>query len=342
MQDNQRKITLVTGASGLVGNNLVRHLLQHGRPVRVLARRRDEISLSGLSVETFVGDVLEPRSIAPLMEGVGTVFHLAGAISIDGQSDTLMKQVNVGGTANVVEACLEHQVDRLIHFSSIHAFSPFPKHEPINESRGLALDPVKHLPYDHSKAAGEQKVREGVKRGLNAVILNPVGILGPHDFGPSPGGEFLVQLMHRKLPGLVQAGYHWVDVRDVAKAAVAAESQGRIGENYILAGEHATFAQIANWVRDFSGARPPFINVPIWVARFAAPWVARYSRLTGIRSLITPEAIQIVECHQHIDTNKADIDLGFQPRPLRETIEDSVQWFQELKTVALRKYGDQV
>lgn len=311
-----------------MGNNVVRHLLTLGRNVRVLTRDPAKASLNGLDVESMVGNVLDKDCISSAVDGVSTVFHLAGAISIDGQQDDLMRQTNENGTANVVEACLNADVDRLVHFSSIHALSPYPKQDPINETRELALDPAKHLAYDVSKAAGEQKVLAGIKAGLDAVIINPVGIFGPNDYGPSPGGEFLLQLMHRKLPGLVQAGYHWVDVRDVAAIAVAAESNGRCGQRYILPGHYTTFKQIANWVHETCGARPPRLNVPIWLARATAPMVAWYSRRLGLRPLVTPEAIEIVCCHQQIKTNKAADDLGFVARPIKQTISETVDWLQ--------------
>jgi len=333
MNENANQPTLVTGATGFVGNNLVRHLLSLGRKVRVLVRQPDKKSLCGLDIESIVGDVLQPESLHRAMTGVSTVFHLAGAISIEGQQDAVIRQVNVEGTTNVVDACLQSDVERLVHFSSIHALSYLPKDQPVDETRPLALDPAKHLAYDQSKAAGEQKVLAGIQSGLNAVILNPVGIFGPHDFGPSPGGEFLLQLMRRKLPGLVQAGYYWVDVRDVAMAAVAAETKGRCGERYILPGQYGTFKSIAGWVHEISGARPPLLNVPIWMAKMSAPLVVWYSRRLGIRPLVTPEAIEIVGCHQNISTRKAAVELGFQTRPLQETIADTVRWLQNFDSI---------
>ncbi len=320
--------TLVTGAAGFVGNNLVRQLLKLGRRVRVLVRQPDNASLVGLAVETSIGDVLVPNSLEAAMEGASSVFHLAGSISIDGKSNAEMKRVNIEGTANVVNSCLKTNVARLVHFSSIHALSYLPKDEQIDENRRLATDPQQHLVYDQSKAAAELHVLEGVKSGLDAVILNPVGIFGPYDYGPSAGGEFLEQLMHRKLPGLVRAGYHWVDVRDVALAAIAAEARGRTGERYILTGEYADFKTIARWVHAECGASPPLLNVPLWLARQTAPIVVWYSRLLGRRPLVTPEAIEIVDCHQNIATNKAASEFNFQTRPLQQTITDTVCWLQ--------------
>ncbi len=332
MCGNPSRLTLVTGASGLVGNNLVRHLSQLGRPVRALTFGDDE-SLRGLEIDRVAGDVRDPASLERAMEGVDVVYHLAAAISIDDdRRRTHVDSVNIDGTANVVRACLDAGVRRLIHFSSIHAISYFPKDKAIDESRALALDPARHLQYDRAKANGEMKVLEGVQHGLDAVILNPVGIFGPNDFIPSPGGELLLQLARRELPGLVRAGYYWVDVRDVVRAAVAAEQQGRCGQRYILAGEYATFKSIANWVQQATGAKPPLLNAPIWLARAAAPLVARLSRLTGHRPLITAESIQIVTCHQRIETAKAAEELGFRPRSIRESVQDSVNWLQDHAT----------
>ena len=329
MSGNSTNLTLVTGATGLVGNNLVRHLRKIGRPVRALVFGDDE-SLCGLDVERVCGDVRDPASLKRAMEGVEVVYHLAASISIDDdQRRSRLTSVNADGTANVVQACLDNRVRRLIHFSSIHALSYHPKNEPIDESRALALDLSIHLQYDRSKAIGETRVLEGVERGLDAVILNPVGIFGPNDFGPSTGGELLLQMANRNLLGLVRGGYSWVDVRDVVQAAVAAEQRGQRGQRYILAGEYATFESIAAWVEEAAGAKPPPFSVPIWLAKCAAPILAWSSRLARHRPLFTPESIRIVTCHQKINTTKAADALGFRSRSIRESVQDSVRWLQE-------------
>ena len=329
MPDIATHLTLVTGATGLVGNNLVRHLLRIGRPVRALVFG-DGACLDGLDIERVAGDIRDPACVRQAMQGAEAVYHLAAAISIDDDHRRAgLTSVNVEGTANVVQACLDAGVRRLVHFSSIHALSYHPRNRAIDESRSLALDPERHLPYDHAKAKGEMSVLEGVERGLDAVILNPVGIFGPYDFGPSTGGELLLQLGRRKLPVLVKGGFYWVDVRDVVQAAVAAEERGRKGHRYILAGEYATFGSIAKWVHETTGARPPRLNVPIWFARSVAPMTAWTSRLAGRRPLFTPEAMRIVTCHQRIETKKAAEELGFHPRPIRDSVRESIAWLQE-------------
>lgn len=319
--------TLLIGASGHVGTNLTRLLLDQGREVRVLLHSHDE-SLQGLDVERFHGDVLKPETLKPALEGVSIVHHLAAKIAIAGEDHEMMFRINVEGVKNVVNACLEAGIQRLVHYSSIHALSYMPKSDAINEDRTLALTD-QHLGYDQSKALGEQEVLKGIERGLDAVILNPVGIIGPYDFEPSPTGEMLLQMVHRELPGLVASGFYWVDIRDVAQAAIAAETRGRCGERYILSGEYGPIPKLAKLVHTHTGSRPPLMTSPLWLAKLVAPFAVLWSRLTGRRPLFTPESIQILECHQSIDTDKAARELGFVARPLEDTIRDSLQWFAD-------------
>ena len=119
-----------------------------------------------------------------------------------------------------------------------------------------------------------------------------------------------------------------MNLRWLRDEVVAAETLGRSGEKYILSGQYGTFKEIAKWVQEVSGARPPRLVVPLWIARIVAPGVAWYSRWLGMRPLVTPEAIQIVDRHQKIATEKAAVELGFQTRPLQETIVDTVNWLQ--------------
>ena len=328
--NHSQHLTLVTGGSGFVGNNLVRHLLSLNRRVRVLTNRASR-SLAGLEVDVIKGDLFDPQQLERAIDGVEVIYHLAAVISIDRREDrSQMMRVNVDGTRRVVEAAIKQGVRRFVHLGSVHAMSYAPRHQPIDESRKLVHEADRNaLPYDLSKAAGQRIVIAAVERGLDAVILNPVGVIGPNDFNPSAAGEMLLQLMSRRLPGLVRAGYYWIDSRDVAIAAVAAESRGKTGENYILKGEYASFSLIADYVFQETGAKPPKIEVPVWVARGAAPLIVWLSQFTGERPLVTPESIEIITRHQRIETDKAEKELGFQHRPLQTTIADTIAWFQK-------------
>src|SRR5690606_13352249 len=207
---------VVTGASGHLGANLVRTLLERGEQVRVLVHRSAQ-ALADLDdqIERAEGSVCEPESLASAFAEVDRVYHLAGVISIDGDPDGRVHKVNVEGTRNVARACHEQGVGRLVHVSSVHAFDMNPRDEVLDETRPQVGDSPHHSAYDRSKALGERAVREFVDAGLDAVIVNPTGIIGPVDYGPSRLGQLLGELASGKLPALLDGGFDFVDVRDV-------------------------------------------------------------------------------------------------------------------------------
>ena len=263
---------LVTGANGHIGANLVRALLSRGDKVRALIHR-GAAAVDGLEIEMVRGDVRDPGSIAAAMDGVDSVFHLAAFISIDGPHNGLVHQINVDGSRNVAEAALAAGVRRLVHFSSIHAFKQTPGDQPLDEERAK-VSGRGHPAYDLSKAAGEAEVRTVIAKGLDAVIVNLSGVIGPFDFGPSRMGRVFLQLYERRIAGLVSDGFNWVDVRDVVAGALAAAERGRTGENYLLSGRWLTIRELASIAAEITGIAPPSLSSPMWLAR-SRPW--RYS-----------------------------------------------------------------
>jgi nucleoside-diphosphate-sugar epimerase len=266
--------------------------------------------------------------VARAVEGAELVYHLAARISLDPADAPAIAAVNVGGTRNVVSACLLAKVRRLVHFSSIHALSPDPIDRPVDETRGPAAGP-EALDYDRSKARAEAEVLAGVARGLDAVILTPTGMLGPPDFGPSVIGAVILDLCRGTLPGLVEGGFDWVDTRDVADAAVAAAERGRTGERYILSGRWISTRELAELVAAASGTRAPRLVSPMWLARLAAPLVTRYARLRGKPPLYTPGALYVLRSFRHVSSAKAARELGWRPRPVEQSVADTVAWLRE-------------
>ena len=313
---------VVTGACGHVGGNLVRGLLADGRRVRALIFH-DERPLAGLAVERVKADVLDPASLRAAFAGADVVYHLAARISIDGDRDGMVERTNLEGTRNVVAACLAAKVRRVVHFSSTHGLEPLTgDHAAGKAGRAPA--------YERSKTSGEQAVQDAVSRGLDAVIINPTSIIGPFDFKPSLQGEMILGLCRRELPGLVAGGYEWVDVRDVARGAIAAEAKGRTGERYLLSGEWATLADIARLVEEAIGVPAPRFIAPMWLARLGAPFSETYARLAGKRPLYTRESLRFVRARKPaLPHEEAVRDLAYQPRPLKETIVDTIAWFRE-------------
>lgn len=319
---------VVTGASGHIGNNLVRTLVERGRRVRAVVHSDENRGLAGLSgVEQVRGDVCDQASLDRAFAEADVVYHLAAHISISDDEDHRVDAVNVQGTRNVVAACERAGVRRLIHFSSVHALWGHPAHLPIDENSELA-DRPDALAYDRSKAQAEKAVLAAAARGLDAVIVNPGAVLGPNDFRPSAQGSFLIDLCRRKMPALVQGGYNWCDVRDVVTGALAAEERGRRGERYLLAGHPLSVSELAQVVQQMSGVRVPRMVTPLWMARLAAPGFMVVSKALGKRPLFTKHALQILGSNYQFKLDKARRELGYSPRPISETIGDSVSWYR--------------
>lgn len=318
---------VLTGGTGHIGANLTRALLSAGRRVRLLVHE-DTDGLAGLDVETVTGDVRDPDALSRAFEGADVVYHLASKISIEPREDALCQAINVGGTRNVVAACLRQGVRRLVHCSSVHALRQAPFDSPIDEDRPPA-DEKHDLHYDRSKAGGEREVRAGIAQGLDAVILNPGGVIGPHDYRPSRMGDVLLKMYHGTLPGLVKAGYDFVDVRDVIAGAMAAETRGVTGRRYLLTGHWVTMPEIAALVGTFPGARPPHFAWPMWLARVGAPFVAGWARMRRQRPLYNSTSLKILRGNSRFVRRNSDTDLGYTARPLQETISDTLTWFRD-------------
>lgn len=316
----------LTGASGHIGASLARMILDQGRALRVLARN-DRRAIEGLDVEAITGDVLDPVSLNSLCDGADTVFHLAARISLAGSDGGMVEKVNIEGTRNVIEACLRCRVKRLVHFSSIHAYRSTDREETIDEKTELALG-RDEFPYDRSKAISQMEVLRAVDRGLDAVVLNPTAVLGPHDYKPSRMGETLINIYRNRYPALVDGGYDWVDARDVAACALAAEKKGRTGEAYLVSGHWRHVCDISRIISNIYGRKTPTFATPVWLCIFHAHLVLALSRITDYDFNFTPYALKTVRSHRLISHEKASSELGFSPRPIEDSIRDTIDWFR--------------
>lgn len=317
----------VTGASGHVGSSLIRQLLDEGHQVRAMVRtQKPPASLQGLDVELVRGDVCEPSTLAPLLDGVDRLFHLAALISIVGPMDGKVRAVNVHGARNVAQAALDAKVKKMVHVSSVHAFAMNGSGGSIDETHPRANESNSPA-YDASKASGEVEVRKIVDKGLDAVVVHPSGVLGPFDYGPSRMGKVLLQIGNGRMPGLIGGGFDWVDVRDVCTSMRAAADKGRTGESYILSGRYATVADLAQTASAITGARVPKLVVPVGVADVFAPLAEAAAKLLRAEPLYTSESLMALKSNAYFKHDKAREELGHDPRPLGDTLRDAYAWF---------------
>ncbi len=317
----------VTGANGHVGVNLCKELIAAGHEVRALMHKHFD-GLKDIQVQIVKGDLLQRETLLPLVDGVDIVFNLAARISITGDPDGMVKRINTEGPANMVDIALACKVKRFIHFSSIHAFQQHPLNQPLDETRPLVTD--KGFAYDMSKATGERTVMAAVSKGLDAFVLSPTAIIGPADPEPSLIGTAVLDLYNNKIPSLVPGGYDWIDVRDIVSAAISAIEKGRTGEKYLLAGHWCSLKEFSGLIQQYSGRKTVKTVLPLWSARLGLPFINLYSCLTGTKPLYTSESLTIIsEGNRMISNEKARRELGFSPRPLGDTIKDTILWFRE-------------
>jgi dihydroflavonol-4-reductase len=325
------EMILVTGAAGHLGNVLVRELIAAGEKVRALVYPGEPLSsLQGMLIEVIVGDVRDRELMNRAMQGIDSVFHLAGIIAIRPGMEEIMQQVNVEGTRTVAEVALENKIRRFIHVSSVHAFRRESSATLVDETTPLALDSPPGS-YDRTKAEGTKIVLDLVRRGLNAIVVCPSGIIGLHDYTGSEMGKALLSFSNNKPDILVDGSYDFVDVRDVVRGLILAREKGVTGEIYILSGAYASVENLRLMAQAATGTKSPKIMVPIRFAIFSLGLFQGLVSWLKIKSRYTVYSLQTLLESSAFSSLKARRELGYQARPLADAVTDFINWTNLVK-----------
>jgi nucleoside-diphosphate-sugar epimerase len=313
----------VTGATGFVGLNLVEELLRRGWRVTAMHRRGSELRyLQRMDAARVEGDVADADSLRRAMPtGVDAVFHVAGDTGLWSGNNAAQDRINIVGTRNVVEAALARGARRLVHTSTISVYG-MQSGRLDERSPRLGLDSP--INYQRSKYLAEQEVRAAIARGLDAVILNPAGIIGAYDT------RNYARLFHLvaagRLPGVPPGALSFCHAREVARAHVAAAERGRTGENYILGGTDASLLELVREIGAALGKEVPARPTPAWLLRAVGALGALRGALTGRAPEITPEVVRMGLRSFTCDCAKASRELGFRVVPLRDMVADCAAW----------------
>ncbi len=317
---------LVTGATGLVGNNIVRALVEQSAEVRVLVREGcDPRPLAGLPVESVHGDVRSAEAVQHATRGVTGVVHAAALVHIGWSRLEEQRAVNAEGTRHVAEAALKAGA-RMVHVSSVDALGIGRRDQPADEQS--PREGKVPCGYVVTKREAEQVVQSCVARGLDAVIANPGFMLGPWDWKPS-SGRMLLQVACGFTPVAPVGGCSLCDVRDVARGILAGLQQGRRGQNYILAGHNMSYLDLWRLFADVAGGRRPWFRAgPLMRTvggRSGDLWGKIRNREPDLNSASVAMSNQFHYCH----SKRAEAELGYRIRPAREIVETAWQWFRQ-------------
>ncbi|PRQ07871.1 NAD-dependent epimerase/dehydratase family protein [Enhygromyxa salina] len=325
---------LVTGATGHLGSNVVRRLLADGHDVRALVQARaDNRSIDGLPIERVEGDLRDLESLRRAVEGVDRVFHIAAKISTATATPAEQRSlydINVIGTRDILRACLDAGVGRVVMTGSFSA-TGFDLDDPSQASdETLPFYPFGHtMPYAHTKALAEHEVLKAVAEGLDAVIATSCGCVGAWDYLPSRMGGTLCDLANGKLRAYVEGGFTWVRGVDIADGHLRAMEYGRKGQKYLFATEFLTISQLFGTFREIAGVKRELIEVPIdlvgAVATVYSGTLARFFPKASQR--LTPGSIAVLKARRHVDTSKARRELGYRPTSMREAMSDAYEFF---------------
>ena len=323
-----KKLWLVTGATGHVGTILVSVLQQRGEYVRALVRPNSNI-VAHSNVEIYEGDIRNRESLIPFFDRGDydyiSLVHCAALITIASKHNPEVWNINVHGTNNVMSLARDTGVDRIVYVSSIHAIPERPANEIITEVSSFSPNLV-HGQYAKSKAAAAQIVMDYAKAGLNVSIVHPSGIIGP---GDTRSRNHMIRTIQAISDGKIsvglQGGYDFVDSRDVADGIIGCEEKGRPGECYILNGHYIGVLELVNSIRKIRGKKTTRIEAPHALAKLIAPVAEYFSRtFSKDAPLLTPYSVYTLHTNGRFSHEKATREFDYHPRPMEESIRDSL------------------
>lgn len=318
--------TLITGATGLVGHNAVRQLVARGRPVRALIRggnARADAAFAGLPVARFPGGLDDEATLQAAVDGADAVIHAAAFVHCGWRHLGEMRHVNVEGTRRVARAARRAGA-RLVHVSSVDAIGLHADGRPADEETPAGGMP--ECPYVVTKREAEAAVLEEVALGLDAVIVNPVYMIGPWDWKPS-SGRMLLEVGAGRGAFAPPGSNDFVDVRDVVNGILAALDRGRTGRRYILGGHGLSYLDAWRTFARVTGRMQPLGMAPRPIVRLAG-WVGDVAGLFRDREPAVNSAATTMSMLPHnFSSRRAEAELGYTFRPFEETVQDAWTWF---------------
>jgi dihydroflavonol-4-reductase len=329
---------LVTGPTGFLGYHVVKLLNSRGHRPRVLLPTDldpdlpELNALQKLDIEEVKGDVGDPAALQAACEGVNTVLHLQFTIALGGgeEIEKSLYEGNVVGTRNVLEAAARTGVGRVVVSSSVLAVGLNPDPQPLDENADWNRYAFS-LPYALSRRYAEQEALTRPAGPPEVVVVNPAFTLGPEDWVGVPANSLVMRMAKPSFRLSAPIGFGLLDVRDYADGVLRAAERGTPGQRYILSGTNVMPDQLVKAVADIVGNKPPRWLFPLqaWIVRPLILGLNFWNRLRGKPPKIAPSLLELWGHYAWYDTRRARNELGWEPRPLQESLRDTLHWMPE-------------
>ena len=320
----------LTGATGFVGHHVARELAAQGANLRLLVRKSSNLAnLEGISGETHVGDLSDPSTIAPALEGCDALMHVAADYRLWIPDPESMYRANVDGTRELLRLAREAKIRRVVYTSSVATMGFRTDGLIVNEDTPVTLEMmVGH--YKRSKFLAELEAIRAAEAGQQVMILNPTTPIGSNDSKPTPTGRIFVDFLNRKFPAYVDTGLNLVDVSEVAKTHAAALEKGTPGRRYILGGENLTLKQILDKMSAITGIPSPTTKIPFAIAATYAFFEENITgRLLKKEPRATLEEVRMGRKKMFASSARAQQELGFKVAPVYPAMRSAIEWFRD-------------
>lgn len=333
-ENNQiNTVYLVTGVAGNLGSSIGARLIEEGKTVRGLVLKDDPAAVRvPKEIEVCTGDVTDSKSLAPFFNVDNgaeiVVIHSAAIVTVNPDFNQKVYDVNVGGTKNILQACLTHNVKKLVYVSSTGAIPELPHGTAIKEPAGFNPDAVVGY-YGKTKAEASQAVMDAVHTyDLDASIVYPTGICGPDDYAFGPVASFIIDYCAGKMPAGIAGSFNAVDARDLADTIVTCCEKGHKGEGYILGNECVTMPQMFHLLSTLTGTKEVKMILPAGAAKLFGKLSDFGEKITKKSMRMTSYAVYNLIRNNTFDCAKAKRELDFHTRPFADTITDTIAWLE--------------
>lgn len=317
----------VTGASGHLGSTICRTLLNKGYKVVAFIHHSDE-GIVDLPIKIIKGNVLDKDSLTDFIAQCDAIIHTAATIELSYKFNQTLHEINVVGTKNVLEISKKLGISKLVVTSSIHVYRQKPYNITLDETRPFVSNDSVY--YDQTKRDAHLLAIEAANNGLDVSIVCPSAVIGPYDFKPSKLGKAITDIYNGKFPALFKGGFDFVDVRDIAEGVIGALEKGKSGASYILSGKYHTIKELSDFIFEIKGSKKRLIALPLTFAYIGVPFVKFAAMLTGTKPIYDKLYVDVLRDGNKITSfEKAKKELGYNPRPLKETLYDTIHWFKD-------------